>query len=90
MSEVPRESQLSPLTPEIIHELTGFKLIIIFTDFERTRRISPDLHEERERLSSELGEDNVSPSFYTDKDGVIQLGLFVRDKEGDPRDHPSS
>ena len=60
------------LTPELIQERTGFKLVEIFTDFARSGRTSPDLHEERERLSVELGEDNVLTSMFVDEAGEVK------------------
>lgn len=74
-----RPFQRPPLTTDLIKERTGFILAAIFTGFAKEAGyISPDLHEERERLSRELGEDNVLPSFFMDGMGIVQLGLFIR------------
>lgn len=81
MSETPKEREPLRLTPELIEKHTSFKLIIVFPDFADSGRISPDLHEERERFSAEVGEDNVLPSFYIDGRGTLQLGLFVKQPE---------
>lgn len=67
------------LTAEAIKANTDYSLAMIFTGFARENGyISPDLHEERERLSEMLGEDNVLPSFFVDESGTTQLGLFTR------------
>lgn len=81
MSEIPYDGDPIRLTPEVIQEQTGFKLIMVFPDFADSGRISLDLHEERERFSALLGEDRVLPSMYSDEDGKLQLGLFIKEDE---------
>lgn len=81
MSEVPQYKGLIELTPELIHEQTGYKLFAYFPEFSESGRISPDLHGERERLASEIGEDNVMPSMFIDENGKIALGLFTKEPE---------
>ncbi len=72
-------SGLPPLTPERIEEKTGFRLYAIYTEFARDGGIvSPDVYDDRERMAERFGEDNALPSFFMDKDGVVQLGLFVK------------
>jgi hypothetical protein len=71
-------NQPQVLSPELIKRLTDFVLVATFTGFERDdREVSPALHDERERLSDEYGEDNVMPSFFIE-DNRLKLGLFLR------------
>jgi hypothetical protein len=73
--------QPQTLSPELIKRLTDFVLVATFTGFEQNdREVSPALHDERERLSAEYGEDNVLPSFFIE-DNKIKLGLFLRRTE---------
>jgi single-stranded DNA-specific DHH superfamily exonuclease len=75
----PRQPQT--LTPELIAKATNFVLVATFTGFELDDgAVSPELHEERERLLTEYGEDNVLPSFFIENNKV-QLGLFLRHVE---------
>ena len=78
MSELQKGSEPSPLTAEVIREQTGFELCYIFPDFALSGRVSPELHEQREYHATQLGEDNVVTSFYTDENSIVQLGLFIR------------
>src|SRR5579859_6699267 len=66
-SELRASDITQSLTAEFIEERTGYELAMAFTDFARNGRVSPDLHEERERIAAEDGEDNVLPSFFTDE-----------------------
>ena len=68
-----------PLTAEHIKDQTDFELFASFKGFSTDNGyVSPDLHEERERLSAEFGESNVLSSLFMDEKGFLQLGLFVR------------
>jgi len=67
------------LTTERVKDATDFTLAMAFNGFAREEGyVSPDLHEERERLAGQFGKDNVLSSFFIDDQGTTQLGLFVR------------
>lgn len=69
------------MTAEFITQQTGFRLGITFTEFPGPDHfVSPGYHDEFDRLRREFGEDNTISSLYIDEVGVIQLGIFVRDK----------
>lgn len=77
-----RQRERTPaLSGEQVESATGFKLAMIFTEFERDGFVSPDVHEERERLSKAYYEDNVMTSFFTNEEGIVRLGLFIRSSE---------
>ena len=66
------------VTAEAIKQVTNFELVLLFPGFHQDDGyVSPDVHECRERLTSEYGEDNVLTSFVLEDD-QIKLGLFVR------------
>lgn len=75
------EGSMAGLSAERILEKTGFKLAITFPDFPE--RVSPEIHEQREQLSSQFGENNVTASFYTNEDRHLCYGLFVREPQPD-------
>lgn len=81
MSETLQNGEPMRLTLELIEARTGLKCYCIYPDFGLSGRVSPDLHEERERLAAELGEDNVLPSLFMDEEGVVQLGLFTKEPQ---------
>jgi hypothetical protein len=64
--------------PEVIKELTGFVLAVTYPDFAKEGMVNPAIHDDRERFSQQLGEDNVMTSFFTETDGKIKLGIFLR------------
>lgn len=71
----------SALTHEQIEEATDFSLAMTFPELAINGFVSPSVHDERERLSEQYNESNVLTSFFTDENGTIQLGLFIRRPE---------
>jgi hypothetical protein len=72
------EGQPQPLTPEVIEQQTGFQL---FGDFQATmndrKLLSPGFHERLTGAAAHSGEVRVLPSFYSDAQGRVRLGLFI-------------
>ncbi|HMH30867.1 MAG TPA: hypothetical protein VK534_00125 [Methylomirabilota bacterium] len=66
-----------PLTAEVIREKTEFVLQAVYPGFNENGFVTPQLHDDRERLSEEYGEGNVLTSFVIE-DSKIKLGLFLR------------
>ena len=67
-----------PLSSDEIARVTGFIAISEFPDFVKPEGyLSPDFHEEMDRLTLKYGEGNVITSFFHEK-GEVKFGIFLK------------
>src|ERR1039457_3357404 len=68
-----------PLTDEIIRERTGYKVAVVFPDWQTDGAGILSFHDELERLGKDIGWENVIGSVFQDTEtGVLKLGVFVK------------
>jgi hypothetical protein len=66
------------LTPEEITRVTGFVAICEFSEFVKPEGfLSPEFHEEMDRITAVYGEQNVVSSFFQEK-GEVKFGIFIK------------
>lgn len=79
------QSENEPLNEQRIDTELGFTLQVIYPAFAKERGyITPSLLDDQDRLAEQYGETNVLPSFFLDANGVVQLGLFLRQDLSEP------